>query len=324
MRGTPILLQLFVLYYGIAAAIRLPAFVAALLGLALNYAAYESEIYRGGARSGLGRPARGGAHARAERAPGPDARPRAAGVPARARADDQRLRRAAQGLVARVGAHRPRADEADADLRDQSRQLGDSGTLCAALYLAMSLPLAALARRLERRWKAAARMTPGPRACAAFACAAARQILDGVSFEVGRGELVAIMGPSGSGKTTILRAIAGLEALSGRPDRCGRREARRRRDDRGRPTLRALRRKVGMVFQFHCLFEHLSAIEQRLPGAGARARRSRRTPPSGARARCSRPSASSIARRRCRASSRAAKRSASPSPARSRSIRRCC
>ena len=47
MRGTPVLLQLFVIYYGLAAAIRLPAFVAALLGLALNYAAYESEIYRG-------------------------------------------------------------------------------------------------------------------------------------------------------------------------------------------------------------------------------------------------------------------------------------
>jgi len=44
IRGTPILLQLFVLYYGLASAIRLPAFVAALLGLALNYAAYESEI----------------------------------------------------------------------------------------------------------------------------------------------------------------------------------------------------------------------------------------------------------------------------------------
>ena len=50
MRGTPILLQLFVLYYGLAAAIRLPAFVAALLGLALNYAAYESEIYRARSR----------------------------------------------------------------------------------------------------------------------------------------------------------------------------------------------------------------------------------------------------------------------------------
>src|SRR5260370_37236432 len=46
MGGTPILLQLFVIYYGLAAAIRLPAFVAALVGLALNYAADESEIYR--------------------------------------------------------------------------------------------------------------------------------------------------------------------------------------------------------------------------------------------------------------------------------------
>ena len=46
MRGTPVLLQLFVLYYGLAAAIKLPAFAAALIGLALNYAAYESEIYR--------------------------------------------------------------------------------------------------------------------------------------------------------------------------------------------------------------------------------------------------------------------------------------
>ena len=47
MRGTPILLQLFVIYYGLASVIQLPAFVAALVGLALNYAAYESEIYRG-------------------------------------------------------------------------------------------------------------------------------------------------------------------------------------------------------------------------------------------------------------------------------------
>jgi polar amino acid transport system substrate-binding protein len=46
-RGTPVLLQLFVLYYGLSAVVRLPAFVAALLGLGLNYAAYESEIYRG-------------------------------------------------------------------------------------------------------------------------------------------------------------------------------------------------------------------------------------------------------------------------------------
>ena len=47
IRGTPLLLQLFVLYFGLAAVVQLPAFLAALLGLGLNYAAYESEIYRG-------------------------------------------------------------------------------------------------------------------------------------------------------------------------------------------------------------------------------------------------------------------------------------
>src|SRR5918999_1394453 len=46
IRGTPLLLQLFVLYFGLAPIVQLPAFVAALVGLGLNYAAYESEIYR--------------------------------------------------------------------------------------------------------------------------------------------------------------------------------------------------------------------------------------------------------------------------------------
>src|SRR4029079_12061206 len=47
VRGTPVLLQLFVIYYGLSNVVRLPAFAAAVLGLGLNYAAYESEIYRG-------------------------------------------------------------------------------------------------------------------------------------------------------------------------------------------------------------------------------------------------------------------------------------
>ena len=88
----------------------------------------------------------------------------------------------------------------------------------------------------------------------------ARQILSGVSLEVGRGELVAIMGPSGSGKTTILRAVAGLERFqAGRIAVDGVTLAGGA--DIPSPTLRALRRKVGMVFQFHCLFEHLTALE---------------------------------------------------------------
>jgi len=88
----------------------------------------------------------------------------------------------------------------------------------------------------------------------------ARTILGGVSLEVCRGDLVAIMGASGSGKTTILRAVAGLE-----PFHAGSIDVDGVVLDGGgsatKASLRELRRKVGMVFQFHCLFEHLSAID---------------------------------------------------------------
>ena len=47
-RGTPVLLQLYVLYYGLASIIRLDAVTAAVLGLGMNYAAYEAEVYRAG------------------------------------------------------------------------------------------------------------------------------------------------------------------------------------------------------------------------------------------------------------------------------------
>ena len=84
----------------------------------------------------------------------------------------------------------------------------------------------------------------------------ARQILRSVDLTVGTGELVALMGLSGSGKTTVLRAIAGLEGFAaGRIDVDGLvldGSARRYRD---------LHRKVGMVFQFHCLWEHLTAVQ---------------------------------------------------------------
>ena len=67
-----------------------------------------------------------------------------------------------------------------------------------------------------------------------------REILRGVDLHADAGEIVALMGLSGSGKTTMLRVIAGLEPR-----------------DAGEVTAA----KVGMVFQFHYLFEHLNALD---------------------------------------------------------------
>jgi ABC-type polar amino acid transport system ATPase subunit len=87
-----------------------------------------------------------------------------------------------------------------------------------------------------------------------------RVILAGVTCDVRRGELVALMGPSGSGKTTMLRAIAGLELFhAGRITVDG--VTLEGGLELSNETRRALPHKVGMVFQFHHLFEHLTAIE---------------------------------------------------------------
>jgi polar amino acid transport system substrate-binding protein len=154
VRGTPVLLQLFVLYYGLSSVIRLPAFLAALLGLGLNYAAYESEIYRGAL----------------------EAVPRGQLEAARTLGlTERQVLTLVRGPQAFRLALAPMTNDFVALLKDSSlvsvitvveltkqtsifaTNIGSwaiPGLMCAALYLILSLPLSRLAGRLELRWKA--------------------------------------------------------------------------------------------------------------------------------------------------------------------------
>ncbi|ALJ36680.1 amino acid ABC transporter ATP-binding protein [Azospirillum brasilense] len=80
------------------------------------------------------------------------------------------------------------------------------------------------------------------------------EVLKGINLDVERGEVVAIIGKSGSGKSTLLRCVNGLEMIDdGSIMVAG---AQLINDDL---HLKALRLKVGMIFQQFNLFPHLSA-----------------------------------------------------------------
>lgn len=84
------------------------------------------------------------------------------------------------------------------------------------------------------------------------------QILSGVSFELARGETVAIVGASGSGKSTLLALMAGLDIpTEGGVDMLG--TALNGLDEDGRAKLRG--RSVGFVFQNFQLLPALTALE---------------------------------------------------------------
>ena len=80
-------------------------------------------------------------------------------------------------------------------------------------------------------------------------------VLQGVGFDVRKGEVVCIIGPSGSGKSTLLRCINALVPI----DRGSIRVEGQEVHDPDLDKL-ALRRKVGMVFQQYNLFPHRTAL----------------------------------------------------------------
>jgi polar amino acid transport system permease protein/polar amino acid transport system substrate-binding protein len=154
-RGTPVLLQLFILYYGIAPIVHLPALAAAILGLGLNYGAYEAEVHRAALQAV------------------PSGQSEAAAALGLSRLQSLRLVLLPQALRTALPAM---TNDLIALLKDSSlvsvitvveltkqmtitavdvRSWALPGALCAALYLAMSYPLARLAARLEARLEAA-------------------------------------------------------------------------------------------------------------------------------------------------------------------------
>jgi len=91
--------------------------------------------------------------------------------------------------------------------------------------------------------------------------------VDGVSFDVRRGEVLCLLGPSGSGKSTLLRVIAGVErATSGRVVLDG------VEVDGPSRFVEPEDRRVGMVFQDYALFPHLTVEQNVAFGLGRRAR----------------------------------------------------
>ncbi len=150
-RGTPVLLQLYLLYYGLSPVLKLGALSAAIVGLGMNYAAYEAEVYRAGMQAVP--------KAQLESA-------LALGMTTRLALRRVVLPQALRHAIPNV------TNDFIALLKDSSlvsvitvveltkqmtitaidvRSWLGPGLLCAGLYFAMSYPLGVIARRLERK-----------------------------------------------------------------------------------------------------------------------------------------------------------------------------
>ncbi len=160
-RGTPVLLQLYLLYYGLAPIFRLSALAAAIIGLGMNYAAYEAEVYRAGMQAVP--------KAQLESA-------LALGMPTRLALRRVVLPQALRHAIPNV------TNDFIALLKDSSlvsvitvveltkqmtitavdvRTWVGPGLLCAALYFAMSYPLGVISRRLEKKLEGERRAEEG-------------------------------------------------------------------------------------------------------------------------------------------------------------------
>lgn len=81
------------------------------------------------------------------------------------------------------------------------------------------------------------------------------KVLDDISFDVAKGEVVVLLGPSGCGKSTLLRCINALEKVQGGKVLLQGENVQTAKD------LPAIRQKIGMVFQSYDLFPHKTILQ---------------------------------------------------------------
>jgi ectoine/hydroxyectoine ABC transporter permease protein EhuD len=283
MRGTPLLLQIFYIYYVLPlAGIELDSFTAGVIALSLNYAAYLSEVFRSGIEAVPG---------------GQREAAWSLGLPGRETMTRIVLPQAIRIVIPAAGNYFIALFKDSAlvsvialnELMRAGQLLAATTykhfeifTLVAIIYLAISYPAAWLVQWTEATFKIGRPRRRRRRQHSVVAAAApaesgaasdepgrevvrieglgkwygAYQALKDVDLSVALGERIVICGPSGSGKSTLIRCINRLERSG-----TGSIVVDGVTLDDTPGNVDTIRREVGMVFQSFNLFPHLTVLE---------------------------------------------------------------